>query len=360
MTAKTKSPGSFRVRRPARLLLAFLLAAATAAGCRATWSPQTVASPAPLQWPFSPAPARVTFSHALTGLARDTDAGTVLKNVLTGNGAEDGAFVLPVAMAEGPGGRMAVADTGCGCVHLYLPADSTYVRLNGRDGERMKTPVGVAFAGERLFVTDSSGALFAFDADGRLRFAQRENAGRPWQRPTGLAWNPARGLLYVVDTMAHAVRVLDIDGNPRNSFGSRGSEPGQLNFPTHVALGPGGDVYVTDALNFRIAIFDADGRPTGSFGRHGDGSGDIAMPKGIAVGADGVVYVVDALFDNVQLFDRDGRFLLTVGGRGTGLGEFWLPSGASLDEQGNFRVCDTYNRRIQVFHVEYGHATRSS
>lgn len=339
---------------------ACLLLALAAGGCRASWTPQTLAPAAPLQWPFAPAAARVSYSHALTGLSRDANAGSVLRSVLLGTSDREGGFLLPVAMAEGPGDRIAVADTGCSCVHLHSPADSTYRRLSGSDVARLRTPVGVAFAGDRLFVTDSTGALFAFALDGTLQFAQREAGGQPWQRPTGVAWNPGRRALYVIDTLAHAVRVLDADGRLQSTFGTRGSGPGQLNFPTHVAVAPDGDVFVTDALNFRIAIFKADGEPAGSFGRHGDGSGDLAMPKGIAVDSAGVVYVVDALFDNVQLFDRDGRFLMTVGARGNDFGEFWLPSGAFLDQQGRFHVCDTYNRRIQVFRVENGHASRSS
>jgi DNA-binding beta-propeller fold protein YncE len=338
-----------------------LLWAAAGSGCRATWTPVTLAPPAPLQWPFAPAPARVTYSHALAGLARDAGVASVLQAVAFGRSGNDDRFVLPVAMASDREGRIAVADTGCRCVHLFSPADEAYRRLTGTEQQRLASPVGVAFADDgRLFVADSTGALFAFERSGELRFMRRESGELRWQRPTGLVWSTSRKLLYVVDTLAHSVRAVDAEGDLVFSFGSRGSEPGQLNFPTHVALAPDGEVFVTDALNFRIAIFDGDGRSTGVFGHHGDGSGDLAMPKGIAVDAAGVVYVVDALFDNVQLFDRRGAFLLTVGARGTGFGEFWLPSGAFLDGQGRFHVCDTYNRRIQVFRVENGHAIRPS
>lgn len=317
-------------------------------------------SPAPLQWPFAPAAARVTYAHAFTGLARRTSVATALQTLAIGGGRSEGGFVLPVSTAQAKDGRVAVADIGCRCVHLYTPADSGYQRLTGDDRNRLQSPVGVAFAGNRLFVSDSSGSLFAFDADGTLRFVQTAAAEPHWKRPTGIAWDATRNRLYVVDTLAHAVRVLDADGGLRSSLGSRGDGPGELNFPTHLAVAPDGEVFVTDALNFRIAIFDAEGQAAGSFGHHGDGSGDLAMPKGIAVDGNGVIYVVDALFDNVQLFDRRGTFLLTIGSRGTGFGEFWLPSGLSLDEHGNLEVCDTYNRRIQVFRVENAHAIRPS
>lgn len=334
-----------------------LVVVAGAAGCQATWTPTTAAPKTLLQWPFAPTAAKVKYGWSLTGITRDTSVGTVLESVVFGTGGSKGAFVQPVAVTTGGDGRIAVADTGCRCVHLYLPSTAKALRLSGTDRERMVSPVAVAFDdADRLYVSDSAGAVYAFDAEGKPRFVVRSAGERRLQRPTGMAWSPDRRLLYVVDTLAHGVDAFDTDGALRFSFGKRGAGDGELNFPTHIARAADGELYVTDTLNFRVAIFDADGRPTGSFGRHGDGSGDLAMPKGIAVDADGVVYVVDALFDNVQLFNRRGDFLLTLGSRGAGFGEFWLPSGAWLGEHGHLYVCDTYNRRVQVFRVESGYA----
>lgn len=348
-------------RNLAGTALMLALALAMYGGCRASWTPITLAPPSPMQWPFAPGDPKVTYSHALTGIARDTSAGTVLSSVVFGSDRNADSFVLPVAVATGSDGRMAVADTGCACVHLYLPETARYQRLTGTDRARMLSPVGVAFDDERrLYVADSGGLLFSFDAGGKPRFALDRVGGQQLGRPTGMAWSSSRRMLFVVDTLAHAVRGLDADGSLQMSFGSRGDGPGQLNFPTHITESPSGELYVTDALNFRIAIFDTAGRPVGSFGHHGDGSGDIAMPKGIAVDTDGVVYVVDALFDNVQLFSGRGEFLLTLGTRGRDFGQFWLPAGTFLDRTGRLYVCDTYNHRIQVFRVEKGHATGNS
>lgn len=340
---------------------ALTLAVTATAGCTASWTPTTVAPATALQWPLPPDAARVSYTHALTGLTRDTSVGTVMEAVVFGRDGSGDGFQLPVSFATAADGRVAVADSGCSCVHLFLPATSKYLRLVGSGSEAMVSPVGVAFDDQaRLYVSDSAGALFAFDAEGKPRFVSRKAGEQPFERPTGLAWSPERSLLYVVDTKAHAVRAFDTDGGFRFSFGGRGAGEGQLNFPTHIAHAPSGELFVTDALNFRIAIFDGDGRPRGSFGRHGDGSGDFAMPKGIAVDADGVIYVVDAIFDNVQLFNRRGELLLTVGNRGVGFGEFWLPSGAFLSQRGDLYVCDTYNRRVQVFRVGNGYANATT
>ena len=340
-------------------MLGLCLTAGCIQGGPTSWSPATTRPDARLQWPYLPGAAKVTYDHALSGVTPNKNMGTVFRSVILGDSDRNDGFVLPVAVAVAKDGRIAVADMGRRCVHLYIPASSRYSCVAGPESQRITSPVGVVFDDEAtLYVTDSSGRLFAFDAQGALKFVVTKAGPNLLQRPTGIAYSATKKALYVVDTLAHAVRVFGTDGEFRFSFGSRGSGNAEFNFPTHIAIAPSGELYVTDALNFRVAIFDERGRPTGSFGHHGDGSGDLAMPKGIAVDCEGVVYVVDALFDNVQLFNRNGDFLLTIGGRGLGFGEFWLPSGSFLSEHGDLYVCDTYNRRVQVFRIVSGYEKR--
>jgi DNA-binding beta-propeller fold protein YncE len=298
----------------------------------------------------------------LNGLAKKKGSGSVLRSFVYGKEDENrDAFLLPVAVAVGGDGRVAVADMGRKCVHLLVPAEERYLRLVGSERERIGSPVGLIFDEEaRLYLSDSAGRVFAFGADGALRFTLRRAGEKPLLRPTGLAYSPAKRLLYVVDTLAHEVHAFGTNGEYAFSFGRRGEEPGAFNFPTHAFRSAAGEIYVTDALNFRIAIFDESGKPLGSFGRHGDGSGDLAMPKGLAVDRDGVVYVADGLFDNVQLFSRSGDFLLTLGQRGVEFGEFWLPSGVFVSGSGELYVCDTYNGRIQVFRITEGYGDGAS
>lgn len=328
-----------------------------APGCAATWGLRSVESPIPLQWPYQPNPAKLTHVRSLTGVTRDTDAGSVMRAVVFGRDDEArNAFLLPVAVATGPDGRIAVADLGRRCVHLYLPGLRRYACLTGSDRDALASPVGVIFDSEaRLYVTDSAGKLFAFGADGAFLFATRTAGAERLQRPAGIAYSPRTQLLYVADVLAQRVFALRPNGELAFSFGSRGEATGQFNFPTHVFRSAAGELYVTDSLNFRVQIFDEEGRFVGSFGNHGDGSGDLGMPKGVAVDRDGIVYVVDGIFDNVQLFNRQGDYLLTLGGRGTEPGEFWLPTGAFFAEDAELYVCDTYNRRVQVFRVTPGY-----
>jgi DNA-binding beta-propeller fold protein YncE len=330
-----------------------LTVAALFLSCATKWTLRTSPSPTALQWPYQPAEAKLSFVESLTGFSQQKGSQAAFKAFVYGRDrGERNAFVLPVAVAAGRDGRIAVADMGRRCVHLYVPGQASYLRLTGGKDVTLVSPVAVVFDEElRLYVADSSGKIVGFGADGAFRFAVTKAGTEALLRPTGLAYSPHRKLLYAVDTLANRIHALDPNGQLVFSFGERGEQANQFNFPTHIFLSRSGELYVTNALAFRIEIFDEDGKPTGSFGRHGDGSGDLAMPKGIAVDHDGVVYVVDSLFDNVQLFSRRGDFLLTLGRRGTDAGEFWLPSGAFIDDNDTLYVCDTYNRRVQVFRI---------
>lgn len=337
----------------AREIPAVLTTLLLAAGCATAWAPRTSTPAVALSWPAAPAPAKLTYLRSLSGFGRPRRLGESLRAIAIGERRPtDDAFALPVAVAEGDDGRIAVADAGRGCVHLYLPQAKEYSRLTGSRRQPLTTPVGVAFDAEsRLFVADSSGKLVAFDPAGDLLWVQTRAGSELLIRPTGLAFDRVSNRLYVVDTAAHRVDVFRGDGSFERSFGGRGSEPGRFNFPTQIASSPTGELVVADTLNFRVQIFDREGELLGAFGHHGDGSGDFALPKGVAVDRDGVIYVVDGRFDNVQLFDRQGRFLLTLGTRGGGFGQFWLPSGAFVSAAGELFVCDSYNRRVQVFRI---------
>ena len=332
------------------------------AGCTSTWTLRADRPAMAHQWPYQPNKAKVTYVQSLSGLTRNPDSSSVLRAIVFGSEEEDRhAFVLPVAVATGHDGRIAVADLGRRCVHLYIPGQQRYVQLFGSEQEKITSPVGVIFDEDlRLYLSDSAGKVFAFGPDGALLFTLQTAGADRLQRPTGVAYSPGKKLLYVVDTLANKVHAFRTNGEFAFSFGERGEAVGRFNFPTHIFRAPSGELYVTDALNFRVDIFDEQGNALGSFGHHGDGSGDLAMPKGVAVDRDGVVYVVDGLFDNVQLFNRQGDFLLTLGQRGVDFGEFWLPSGAFISENDELYVCDTYNRRVQIFRIMEHYADGTS
>lgn len=292
-------------------------------------------------WPDAPAPARIRFVRAfMPQAAARPSLFTRLWRVISG-GTDQPVMRQPYGVTVGPPGRLYVTDTAGEALHVYELGTGRYSRIDVDDAAL----IGVAAVAGRLFVTDSAaGQVICLDGRGRRVWTVGKEAG--FERPTGIV--AALDRLHVVDTAAHSIVTLGIDGQLLGRFGSRGTEPGQFNFPTHIGRDAGGQLFVTDSLNFRVQIFSPDGRYRSSFGSIGDGSGDFNRPKGVAVDSEGHVYVVEGFHDVVQIFDQEGRFLLAFGDPGHQEGEFWLATGIAIDDD-RIYVVDSANRRVQEF-----------
>lgn len=172
-------------------------------------------------------------------------------------------------------------------------------------------------------------------------------------RPTGVAWSDKAGEIWVIETGAHRLKVLNAEGELLRIIGSRGTGNGEFNYPTHIWIDKSGLVYIVDAMNFRVQVFDSNGEFIFSFGEQGDATGYFARPKGIATDSKGYIYVADALFNSIQVFDRSGQFLHHFGNQGTGKGEFWMPNGIFIDKNDFLYIADSYNSRIQVYKIDH-------
>lgn len=304
-----------------------------------------------LVWPPEPAQPRVEFVKTFT---RPADLGIgrgffeSLKDLMFGS--TDTRIVRPMAVVAS-GGIVFVADPGVKGVHRFDTARGSYSLITAADDAPLPSPVGLARgAGGEVYVTDSRLAqVFVIQPGAKAAVPLRLDV--KLTQPTGVAFDSARGQLYVVDTAQHRIHVFERDGSLAGSIGRRGAGEGEFNYPTYLWRTPGGHLYVTDSLNFRIQVFDAQGKFAGKFGRQGDGTGEAARQKGLATDRHGHVYVVDALFHAFQIFDAKGRLLLPIGERGQERGEFWLPTGIYIDHDDGdtIYIADSYNHRIQVF-----------
>lgn len=315
------------------------------AGCAAPPAPTPLPA---LVWPSPPEPGRIRYVGSVSRPEDLEIRKSWLRRVWEVIAGSTGVQIRrPYGVAVDPDGRLYVADSTGRVVHVFDRKEQSYRVIERIGPRRFEMPIGVAAAADgTVFVSDSELRTVAvFAKNGKLL----RELGRDLLRPTGLALSPGGDRLYVVDTLGHQVAIFDRGGSWLGAFGERGTGPGELNFPTNIAVDRSGLVYVSDTMNFEVKIFSADGKPLGSFGRLGDGSGDLARPKGIGVDSEGHVYVVEGIHDVFQIFDRQGRFLLAVGGTGAGAGQFWLPMGLHIDREDRIYVADAYNSRVQIF-----------
>ena len=303
----------------------------------------------PMVWPPAPERPRIQWVGKLTG-SDDLRAGRSGREAFLAalRGPRPPIKLsAPHSVARRGDHVLAVADTGLAAVSIMDLKARTHRMISGGPGVRFESPIGVAWAGSRLFVTDAARhEVFELGPDGTFR---RRFGAEELVRPVGIAYVGVRDRLYVVDGGAHCIVVFDLGGDVVTRLGQNGTEPGQFNYPSHICWDGGQRLLVADSANFRVQLLDLDGKPLGAFGQKGDGAGDFAMPKGVAFDSEGHVYVVDAQFENVQIFDQHGQLLLAFGQEGGGPGEFSLPAGLTIDQQDRIWVADSANHRVQVF-----------
>lgn len=330
--------------------LSCLVLTLLAGGCAAT-APSIFENVDGPVWPATGEPPRIRYLGSVS-MPEDLQ---IQQNLLARiwhyviGGAERN-LKAPQAVTVAGDGSLVVADAGTRTIKVYNRAENRFNILPD-DDHLLQKPVGVAVDSEaqRIYVSDSAAGLIRFfplkgpGVSGELGKGQLE-------RPTGLAISPVTNELLVLDAKQSALlRYSRGDHTLKGRVGMRGTDPGQFNHPTDLALNSSGEILVSDALNFRVQIFSPAGEFRRAFGKAGDSPGYFSRPKGIAVDSEDHIYVVDTLFDNVQVFDREGQLLIAFGSAGQQPGQFWMPAGISIDKNDRIYVADTYNRRIQIF-----------
>ena len=203
--------------------------------------------------------------------------------------------------------------------------------------------------GKMLFTDSYLNKIFLIDPE--KKSCTVLNDSLKLDKPTGIAYSPLNHEIWITETGAHRVVVLNEKGDMVKKIGSRGNAKGEFNFPTHICIDKKGNAYIVDAMNFRVQVLNKDKEVISVFGSSGDVTGSFSSPKGIAVDSYGDIYVADALFNVVQIFDINGNFLYTFGSQGQEEGQFWMPAGIFIDENDRIYVADSYNSRIQIFQL---------
>ncbi|HSO06806.1 MAG TPA: SMP-30/gluconolactonase/LRE family protein [Pelomicrobium sp.] len=309
-------------------------------------------------WPQPPEVPRYAFAGELTGeknFHRPDDAGKgagALFRALVGLDAEpENPVVLqrPVSGVVDGEGRVYVTDVSRQAVFVFDPkAGELQVWDQAAGLVRLVAPSGIALGanGEVLVADAELGYVVRIGRDGSALGAIGKEV---LTRPTGVARDPRRGLLYVADTYAHDVKAFDDEGRLVQIIGRRGTALGEFNFPTHLAFS-NDELYVTDTMNNRVQVITAGGEgATRSLGTRGLFIGNLVRPKGVAVDGDGNIYVVESYFDTLLVYNPRGELLMPLGGSGTGTGRFYLPAGVWIDQDNRVFVADMFNGRVAVF-----------
>ena len=217
--------------------------------------------------------------------------------------------------------------------HLQLPPE---IKLNN--------PLGIAVAEDgRIFVADSGNSdIKVFTSDGQYsgKFGKQGKGPGELEYPTDLAVKA--GKVYVADFKNNRVAVFNTDGTFDRNI-TQG--PGNAGIsPLSVDVDEQGQVYLADRSHRIIVLNDKD-QFVRTFGEGGAGDGQMSYPNGVLAAKDGTIYVSDSGNGRIEYFDRAGRFLGKIDGLVT-------PRGIALDDSGRLHVVDPLSHTVTVYDQE--------
>ncbi len=311
-----------------------------------------------LLWPVAPEVPRYLYAGQLTGesnfrkseSSRDGVGGFLrwLAGIITG---EQTPVVLqrPQSGVVDANGRIFVTDSSRQALFVFeQKAGELQVWDKAAGLAGFVSPVAVTLGPNgQVLVSDAElGIVARLDASGNPLPSLGKGV---LKRPTGLAYDAKRGLLYVADTRAHDIKVFDNDGRLIKTIGRRGEAGGEFNAPTFLTFAHD-ELYVIDAMNNRVQVFRGDNAQLRlTFGTRGLYVGNLVRPKGVAVDSAGNIYVVESYYDRLLVFDKHGNFLMPIGGAGQTTGRFYLPAGVWVDSRDRVFVADMFNGRVVLF-----------
>ena len=259
----------------------------------------------------------------------------------------------PWGVATNENGQIVVvAETASHCLSV-LNSDGKKLRTLGSKGKEdghFTDPRGVAITtNNHILVTD-------YDRIQKLKMTGhcvRSICGKgsgplQFKDPKGISVHPKTGKIFIADSNNHRIQVLNADLSFSHSFGN--SARVNLCFPWDVACDNQGYVYVIDNENHTVNKFTTEGEFIMKFGSKGSEPGQLNWPSAVAVSPDNnTLYVTD---DNncVSIFDCNGQFVRRIGfddDTKSGIG-FKHPLGITVDGLGKVYISDCWNDRLVI------------
>ncbi len=285
----------------------------------------------------------------------------VFASVLVGFALASAAYAQPRQLKSPnriallPSGHLLVSDHRLQGVAVWNPRRQSVVRVIRIPGRA----IGIAAGWNRIFVgSELTGSVDVYNLGGRLLYVLGGEDGQI-VRPSDIALDLERGLVFVSDSGAGKVLVYDYRGPLLRTLPAPG-EPVRLEQPTGLAVNPiRGEVLVSDfgkagwfSMRAWVRIYDYDGNHLGSI----SGSGQLrefrfSRPQGIASTEQGLIYVVDSLSGRVIVFERETlQGVAIIGELGQGPGQLYLPLDALVaPRSGNLYVTSNRTARVEVF-----------
>jgi hypothetical protein len=273
-------------------------------------------------------------------------------------------ILSPTRLAAGPEGTFYVTDSRMCSVFICDPNMTVIGQLRGLD-----RPLGIAVdsAGNFYVGNDGRNNVEYFTANG---IKVRRIGEGVIKMPNDIKIGPD-GKLYICDSKSDLIRVYDPNGVPVRLIGQ-----GQLRFPSAIEIATvenepnvlTTELYVADQGHHQVKVFDLQGTYRRSFGSIAYKSmmgslrwqGRFTSIQSLVMDDLGRLHALDSAIKKVQILDPNtpagvhttvADYIDSYGQEGTGPGQLKTPLDIAIGNNGNVGVANTGNGRIEVIYT---------
>ena len=263
-------------------------------------------------------------------------------SVVTDYGGNKFGCLTDVAIAVND--EVVIVDMINKCV-IVLDCNMTLLSVIGQGSgdSRLVTPYGLAVSKDGIIAVSDwdSDQVKKYSLQGKLLSVIGNKKGcnnGQLNRPRGLVFSFSSNKMYVVDSNNHRIQVFE-DDKFAFTFGSKGSNPGQFQWPGRIAIDTNNRVLVSDLAGNHISLFSH----TGSF----ISRITCDSPCAITVSPDG--YIIIGCDDKITIWNLTHQLIHQFGKNGSQLGEFSGINGTAMNSTGTIYVVEGNNKRLQIF-----------
>lgn len=292
-------------------------------------------------------------AHASETVKGPSLLSTLRDNLITWAFGHSRVLQDPTHVATDSQGRLIVADPQLRAVHVLDPAQKASFRICGGPTRRLQSPGSIAVdAQDRIYVADLALHLISvYEPDGRfIRYIGEYGGETMFDMPGAIAIDKESGKLYVLDTPADELVVMNLDGKVLRRAGN-GHTRGKLGLvhPSEITLWKE-RVFVLDMFGSRVQVLDSDLQPVASFNVRSPDEPPLAREVGMAVDQHGNLYLSNLVLSRVLVFSPQGRFVTFLGKQEPAPG--YSPfTGIWVDGRDRLFLCDNIHARVQIFQI---------
>lgn len=223
---------------------------------------------------------------------------------------------MPAGVAVDAADNIYVADPDLGVVGVYDRSGRFLHDIGKMGGETLfHSPTGIAIDSKnnRLYVLDTPrSVLFVSDLEGNVLKRVGRGRGHPIGRytstfspmnldePTEIAVSGDK--VAMLDSKGSRIRIMDLDCNVLAEFHVQVPTGSETAAEVGLGIDASENLYLSNAGEPTIRIYDLSGHLKSSFGRHGSGIVGFTAPSGLSIDSANKLYVADTSNRRVEVF----------------------------------------------------------